>query len=65
MSETARTVIAYCPLCKCVIPLVFLKIITTGFWRKDVQVKVEGDATDYVLHMWAHQQGMNDPTSLP
>ena len=65
MKETLRTVTAYCPLCKCLIPIVFLKVESSGWWRKNVQIKVEGDATDYVMHMWSHQQGMNDYNSLP
>jgi len=65
VKEISRTVTAYCPLCKCLLPIVFLKVITTGMWRKDVSIEVEGDATDYVMHMWAHQQGMNDFATLP
>jgi len=65
MKDNRRTVTAYCPLCKCLIPIVFIKVITTGVWRKDVKIEVEGDATDYIMHMWAHQQGMDDPNSLP
>ena len=27
-----------------------------GRWRPDVQVQIVGDATDFVAHLWAHQQ---------
>jgi len=65
VKEILRSVNAFCPLCKCLIPVVFLKVRTTGWWRKQVDVIVEGDATDYISHMWSHQQGMNDFTTLP
>ena len=61
MSEQSKTITANCPLCKCLIPIVFVKVITTGWWRKTVKFEVDGDATDFVMHMFAHQQGMEDP----
>lgn len=56
-----RIVTAYCPGCQALIPIVTVTFITKGFWRKNVTMELDGDATDYVTHMWAHQQGMIDP----
>jgi hypothetical protein len=56
-----RVVTAYCPLCRTLIPLVTVTFITEGRWRKRVTMILDGDGTDYVAHMWAHQQGLTDP----
>lgn len=53
-----RIVTAYCPLCHVTIPLVTVTFITTGRWRKRVSMVLDGDGTDYIAHMWAHQQHM-------
>jgi hypothetical protein len=53
-----RIVTAYCPLCHVTIPLVTVTFITTGRWRKRVSMVLDGDGTDYIAHMWAHQQRM-------
>lgn len=57
-----RLVTAYCPACHSVIPIVTVTITIVGRWRKRVQMRLDGDATDYVAHLWAHQQGITDPT---
>ena len=56
-----RVVTAYCPMCRTLIPLVTVTFITEGRWRKRVTMILDGDGTDYVTHMWAHQQGLADP----
>ena len=56
-----RIVTAYCPMCRTLIPLVTVTFITEGRWRKRVTMILDGDGTDYVTHMWAHQQGLTDP----
>jgi len=61
MIEQSKTITANCPVCGVSIPIVFVKITTTGWWRKFVQFEIDGDATDYVAHMWAHQQRMTSP----
>lgn len=53
-----RIVTAYCPLCHTTIPLVTVTFVTTGWWRKEVKMVLDGDGTDYIAHMWAHQQRM-------
>ncbi len=64
MKTVSRTILAHCPICKTVVPVVFVKVLTGGWWRKDVKIEIEGDATDYIAHLWAHSQGMNDYPSV-
>jgi len=52
MSE--HIICADCPVCGQPIPIVRITVLTTGVWRKYVECDVEGDATDYIAHMWTH-----------
>jgi hypothetical protein len=54
-------VTAYCPACHTLIPIVTVTFITQGRWRQRVKMELDGDATDYVAHLWAHQHGITDP----
>jgi hypothetical protein len=56
-----RLVTAFCPLCHAVLPIVTVTFTIKGRWRKQVTMVLDGDATDYVAHLWSHQQGMTDP----
>lgn len=56
-----RIVNAYCPICNAIIPIVTVTFTIKGRWHKQVTMQLDGDATDYVAHLWAHQQGMTDP----
>ena len=56
-----RIVTAYCPACHCLIPIVTITFITRWRWSKRVNMMMEGDATDYIAHLWAHQHGITDP----
>jgi hypothetical protein len=52
-----RKIIEYqCPMCSDTVPLAEITATRTGWWKPNIEVTVEGDATDYVAHMWAHQQ---------
>ena len=62
MSNDVRVVLATCPECKTMIPMVTVTFITTGRWRKRVQMELDGDATDYVAHVWAHAFDIIDPS---
>ena len=44
------------------IPMVTVTFTTTGRWRKRVNMELDGDATDYVTHVWAHAYGIVDPS---
>ena len=50
-----------CPVCHDIIPMAYIKITITGRWKKTVDCDVAGDVTDYMAHMWGHQQRMTDP----
>ena len=62
MSDDVRVVLATCPECQTMIPMVTVTFITTGHWRKRVRMELDGDATDYVAHVWAHAYGVIDPS---
>lgn len=49
-------VTACCPVCGVVVPMFQVLAYNRGRWRPDVQVQIVGDATDFVAHLWAHQQ---------
>ena len=57
-----KTVTAFCPLCQTLIPIVNITFIKKSWLHKNVKIEIDGDATDYITHMWAHQQGIIDPT---
>lgn len=62
MTETdERIITAYCPACHAIIPIVTITFTTKGWWRKTVEMEIDGDATDYVTHLWAHQYNITDP----
>ena len=52
-----ENVTAQCPMCALPIPLVSIKFTTTGWWHKSVAVSIQGDATDFVVHLWSHESG--------
>jgi len=55
--NTSIKVIDYaCPLCGCLVPFAEITATTKGWWKPKINITVEGDATDYVTHMWQHQQ---------
>lgn len=56
----SKTVFAWCPVCRCPLPLFVVTVHVSGFFRKDVGVRVDGDATDYIAHMWSHQKEIVD-----
>ena len=62
MSDDVRVVLATCPQCQTTIPMVTVTFITTGRWRKRVHMELDGDATDYVTHVWAHAFDIIDPS---
>ena len=61
MTKTDEHIVtAYCPACHCLIPIATITFITQGRWRQRVEMELDGDATDYVAHLWAHQHGITD-----
>jgi len=50
----AKYLHACCPVCTEQIPVLTVTVETRGFWKRRHEVFVEGDASDYVLHLWLH-----------
>jgi hypothetical protein len=38
------------------VPLFEVVVHVSGILRRDVGVTVNGDATDYIAHMWSHER---------
>lgn len=54
-------VAARCPVCGVIVPFAVVTVERYGFLKRRVAVIVEGDATDFVAHLWTHR----DPTLQP
>ena len=54
---TERTVAARCPICRVILPLFTVVIERHGFLGRHIRLTLDGDATDYVAHIWQHQEG--------
>lgn len=54
--DRSEPVAARCPLCGAVVPILFLRIEQPHWWKRRVVVTVEGDATDWVAHIWSHRE---------
>ena len=48
------TIPGRCPVCGQLVPLFTVTPVVRGWWRRRVYLVVDADASDYVLHMWAH-----------
>ena len=46
---------AKCPVCGVIVPFAVISVTTTGRWRLRHRVIVDGDATDFVAHLWTHR----------
>lgn len=51
-----REIYAWCPICRTPLPVLTITVELTGFVRRRCDVLVNGDASDYVAHMWQHQE---------
>lgn len=58
MQQVIKVIEYQCPICNDCIPLAKITATRTQWWKANLSVEVEGDATDYVAHMWAHDQRM-------
>ena len=47
---------AQCPICGATVPVFEITAKGKGFLRRNVEVNVTGDATDFVAHIWTHQE---------
>lgn len=48
-------IMAGCPICGATVPFAHVSVNVTGLWRPHVRVTVDGDATDFVTHLWSHR----------
>lgn len=58
MKEVTRVIEYTCPICFDSVPIAEITATQTHRWKPNLYVTIEGDATDYVAHLWAHQQRM-------
>jgi len=52
-------VMARCPVCGVVVPMIEVSVERYGFLGRRVAVVVDGDATDFVAHLWSHRESVN------
>ena len=57
--EGVAPVMARCPVCGVVVPMIEVQVERYGFLRRRVAVVVDGDATDFVAHLWSHREMVN------
>ena len=57
--EGAAPVMARCPVCGVVVPMIEVSVERYGWLRRRVAVVVDGDATDFVAHLWSHRESVN------
>ena len=50
---------AKCPVCGVVVPMLTVSAHRYGFLGRRVAVIVDGDATDFVAHLWLHRDQVN------
>ncbi len=58
----ARTIAARCPICGAILPIFTVIIERHGFLGRHTRMTLDGDATDYVAHIWTHER--KDPAWL-
>ena len=57
--EGAAPVMARCPVCGVVGPMIEVSVERYGFLGRRMAVVVDGDATDFVAHLWSHRESVN------
>lgn len=50
---------ARCPVCGVVVPMIEVTVQRYGLFGRRTAVVVEGDATDFVAHLWQHREAVN------
>ena len=46
---------ATCPICHLIVPM--LTVTVKRNWWGKMNVTIDGEATDWVAHIWTHQEG--------
>jgi hypothetical protein len=52
--EGTAPISARCPVCGVIVPMITVEVQRYGFLRRRIGVVVDGDATDFVAHLWSH-----------
>jgi hypothetical protein len=47
-------VLTTCPYCQALIPIFTMRAAVTGWWRKKIDLTLDGDPADLVAHLWQH-----------
>ena len=51
-------VAARCPVCGMIVPFMDVTVHRYGFLKRRVGIILDGDATDFVAHLWTHRADM-------
>lgn len=57
--EGVAPVMARCPVCGVVVPMIEVRVERYGWLGRRVGIVVDGDATDFVAHLWQHREAVN------
>jgi len=60
LEENPKQIMAACPLCGATVPVFSVEITYYGLFKRRTMVTIEGDATDWVSHIWTHQDRAYD-----
>ena len=60
LEENPKQIMAACPLCGATVPVFSVEITYYGLFKRRTMVTIEGDATDWVSHLWTHQDRAYD-----
>jgi hypothetical protein len=52
----SKEIAARCPICQAILPIFTVTAKRHGFLGRHVRLTLEGDATDYVAHLWSHER---------
>lgn len=55
VEQPDKPILGACPVCGSMIPIFTVKIQHYGLFKLRTQVTIDGDATDWVAHLWSHR----------
>jgi uncharacterized C2H2 Zn-finger protein len=58
-AERSGEIAARCPVCGVIVPFAYVNVKQYGFLKRRVSVVLDGDATDFVAHLWTHREPVN------
>jgi hypothetical protein len=54
--DNVKVIAAKCPVCEAIIPMFTIEVERYGFLNLRARLTVDGDATDWVAHIWSHSE---------